>query len=484
VKLVGAGVFALALAFYAALLPIGVSQWDPGEMQTVPYILGIPHPPGFPLYVLTGWLWTHVVPLGDVATRMTALSALCGALAAYVLFRAACELGASRAAAVLGAALFALAPIVVVHVTRAGVEPMLVLLVGIAVWAALRRARTGSRRALLVASGAAGLALAVHTLAIWFLPGLAVLLARPAPKPREALLACGAFLAGPLLYAYLPLRSAVVARFGLDPTVALGLAPGVQGLLDNDHPASWAGFVRHVSGAQFGASGALGAPFVLAAYPAYLDRWWEILAGPGIVAGALALIGLAALLARRARIGLGVVLIAFLAIPFSLRYGALVDAAKYYLVATWVGALAAALGVQAILGALRPGLVRRTAAYALAAATVFGLAHVLAADPGTYAQRHLVDGRQVIDGVLASTPNDAIVIAAWTYATPLAYAQYVEHALGGRQVITDEAPPELIARWRATRPVFVIPFSAQSKPAALRLQPVPASWPAIYRVLP
>lgn len=67
----GAGVFALALLLYAALLPIGLAQWDPGEMQTVPFILGIPHAPGFPLYVLAGWLWSHLVPFGEVATRMT-----------------------------------------------------------------------------------------------------------------------------------------------------------------------------------------------------------------------------------------------------------------------------------------------------------------------------------------------------------------------------------------------------------------------------
>jgi Protein of unknown function (DUF2723) len=484
VKLAGAAVFALALALYAALLPLGVAQWDPGEMQTVPYILGIPHAPGFPLYVLIGWIWTHVVPFGDVATRMTALSAICGAFAAYVLYRAACELGASRAAAVLGATLFTLAPVVVVHVTRTGVEPMLALLVAVTVWAALRHARSGSRRALLVASGAAGLACAVHTLAIWFLPGIAVLLVRPGTKPRDLLLACGALLAGLLPYSYLPLRSAVVARLGLDPTVALGLAPGVQGLLDNDHPAAWAGFVRHVTGARFGASDALGAPFVLAAYPAYLDRWWEILAGPGVVAGGLSLVGLGALAARRPRIGAGLALIAFLAIPFSLRYGALQDAAKYYLVATWVGALAVSVGVGVILDGLRPGALRRTAAYVLVAATIFGLAHVLAADPGTYAQRHIVDGRQVIDGVLAATPEDAIIIAAWTFATPLAYAQYVEHRFGGRQVITDEAPPKLVARWRATRPVYVIPYDAERKPRDLHLVPVPASWPTIYRVAP
>jgi hypothetical protein len=144
VRFAGAGVFALALLLYAALMPLGLAQWDTGEMQTVPYILGIAHPPGFPLYVLIGWLWSHALPLGDVASRLTGLSAVCGAAAAYLAYRAARELDAPPAAGLLAGALFALAPLVVRHVTRAGVEPLLVLCVGLAVVAGLRFARRGS----------------------------------------------------------------------------------------------------------------------------------------------------------------------------------------------------------------------------------------------------------------------------------------------------------------------------------------------------
>ncbi len=485
-RFLGAGVGALALLLYALLMPIGLAQWDTGEMQTVPAILGIAHPPGFPLYVLVGWLWSHLIPLGEVATRLTALGAVCGAAAAYLAYRTARELVAPPAAGVLAGALFGLAPLVVEHVTRAGVEPLLVLCVGLAVWAGLRFARTGSPRALLAAALAAGLALAVHTLAIWFLPGLALLLARRGTAPRAALAAAAAFLAGPLLYLYLPLRSALVTRLGLDPTVGLGFAPGAQAFWDYDHPAAWAGFVRHVSGAQFGAAGALSAPFVLAAYPSYLERWWSVLAQPaGAVGGGLALLGFAALAARRPQTGLALALVGFLAIPFSLRYGALQDAAKYYLVAVWVGAVAAAAGAGALVELARPAG-RRTLAYAVGAAAVFGLAHVIAGDPGLYGGRHDVDGAAVVRDVVGATPPGAIVIAAWTYSTPLAYAEYVEHDFGGRQVVNDEAPPGLVAGWlRAGRPVFVVPYSPGDRIVGeLHLQPVPGTAPAVYRVLP
>ena len=74
--------FALPLSAYVATLVPGVDFWDTGELQTVPYILGIAHPTGFPLYVLCGWLWSHLVVVGTVAYRMNLLSAFAVAISA------------------------------------------------------------------------------------------------------------------------------------------------------------------------------------------------------------------------------------------------------------------------------------------------------------------------------------------------------------------------------------------------------------------
>jgi len=47
----------------------------------VPYILGIAHPTGYPLYLLLGWAWSHALPIGDVAYRMNLFSGVWAALA-------------------------------------------------------------------------------------------------------------------------------------------------------------------------------------------------------------------------------------------------------------------------------------------------------------------------------------------------------------------------------------------------------------------
>ena len=44
----------------------GIAFGDWGEMQTVPHVLGVAHPTGYPTYILLAWL-AELVPLGSIA---------------------------------------------------------------------------------------------------------------------------------------------------------------------------------------------------------------------------------------------------------------------------------------------------------------------------------------------------------------------------------------------------------------------------------
>ena len=66
----------MPLAVYVASLRGDVSFWDTADLQTVPYILGIPYPTGFPGYVLLGWVWSHALAVGTVAWRLNLLGAV------------------------------------------------------------------------------------------------------------------------------------------------------------------------------------------------------------------------------------------------------------------------------------------------------------------------------------------------------------------------------------------------------------------------
>lgn len=78
-------VFLIAVAVYFITLTPTVPFWDSGEFIAVSYILGIPHPPGTPFYVLIGRIAT-LIPWATIAERVNGLSALAAALAVWLTY--------------------------------------------------------------------------------------------------------------------------------------------------------------------------------------------------------------------------------------------------------------------------------------------------------------------------------------------------------------------------------------------------------------
>lgn len=83
---VAALVGAAVLAGYVFSLAPSVTFWDAGEFVASMKILGIPHPPGTPLFVLLGHVWGHLLPFGEFAWRTNLLSAMFSAGAAAFWF--------------------------------------------------------------------------------------------------------------------------------------------------------------------------------------------------------------------------------------------------------------------------------------------------------------------------------------------------------------------------------------------------------------
>ncbi|MBI3872660.1 MAG: DUF2723 domain-containing protein, partial [candidate division Zixibacteria bacterium] len=86
--------FILSLALYVATMCRTVFWWDTGELAANAGILGIPHRPGFPLYVIVAHLMT-LTPFGDVFYRVNFLSAASAAVAlaflAYLWYELAAQ---------------------------------------------------------------------------------------------------------------------------------------------------------------------------------------------------------------------------------------------------------------------------------------------------------------------------------------------------------------------------------------------------------
>lgn len=79
-------VFAVILTGYVITLAPTVTFWDAGEFIATAKILGIPHPPGTPLFTLIANVWAKAVPIGEFAFRTNLMTAVFSAAAAAFFF--------------------------------------------------------------------------------------------------------------------------------------------------------------------------------------------------------------------------------------------------------------------------------------------------------------------------------------------------------------------------------------------------------------
>ena len=78
-------VFLTTLVVYFLTMNRSIPFWDSGEFIATSYLLGIPHPPGTPLYVLIGRLFA-MLPFGNVHAQLNFLSVLPSAIAVWLTF--------------------------------------------------------------------------------------------------------------------------------------------------------------------------------------------------------------------------------------------------------------------------------------------------------------------------------------------------------------------------------------------------------------
>jgi len=83
--LVGALALGVPLIAYIRTLTPTVPFWDSGEFIATSYILGLPHPPGNPVYTMLGRMMSFL-PIAGVAWRVNFMSALASALCCFFTF--------------------------------------------------------------------------------------------------------------------------------------------------------------------------------------------------------------------------------------------------------------------------------------------------------------------------------------------------------------------------------------------------------------
>jgi hypothetical protein len=452
-RIAAALVFLAVLAIDVPLLPRGVSIGDEAEAQTVPYILGIMHPTGFPLFTLAGWAWSHTLTIGSVAWRMNAFSAACtAALAAGVVLLAVALESTPVAAAFAGLA-FAFGAIVWPGAIHINGQVLSAACSVFALVAAVRYARGAPAGALVAAGALCGYGVAAHPASVWIVPALAAAAwCRRRDGSKHVFAAALAAFALPLLfYAYLPLRGAAIAPPNI---AALGGAPPVDPRSldwEGAPPNAPATVLAIVLGRNEHAGAAVLRAFDPRTFPGAAQAWWTISwAQYGPVLLLLALAG-AAVLAWRDRRALGVLAAGTLGgvlFAYAYRDDAHID--RYYLLSFAVTAALAAALTRALPASARWARPAAAVLLALVAALALGQNRP---DPKP---RFYDDGEAVIAAVRRDTPDDAIVVAQWNEASALRYGAFVENALGGRTIVAGWAGAYEASyhAWMRTRPVF------------------------------
>ncbi len=222
--LFAAGIGLAAFALYLATTGPSVSwrfppHGDSGDLASAVATWGIPHPTGYPLYVLVGGVFTHLVPVGQIAYRLGLFSGLCAAGAAVLIFLTVLRLApvvpratvAMRYGAAITAALaFATSRTLWSQSVQAETYAQLALFAALIAW--IVAGPRDPRRQLWGAALAGGFALTHHTTLGFSILGAALALAlrhrRRLLAPRLLAGAIVLLLAPLALYLLLPLRAA------------------------------------------------------------------------------------------------------------------------------------------------------------------------------------------------------------------------------------------------------------------------------------
>jgi hypothetical protein len=457
--LLAAGAFVL----YVLTLAPAVLPGDSGEFQFVPYLLGIAHPTGYPLYCLLGWAWSHLLPVGDVAYRLNLFSAFWTAAAVGLLFPTATSLlqqqfpfpsaGLPRLIAALVAVTLAVTPTLWSQAIIAEVYGLNLFFVVLLFYLVLRWTKSRAPGTLLAAAACFGLSLAHHRTTLLLLPALVAYLwltDRKLFRDWRLIFKILACLALPLaLYVYIPLRAPQTPYLHLPLTTNQDLV-----LYDN----TWAGFLNFVLGGPFGGSLDLSVDL-----GSRLAMAWGLLLGEVGWGGVLlALIGVAQLAFRRRWALLALTGLAYAAVvAFNLIY-TIGDIFVMYIPSYLIVVLWMAVGIEALAAVLkkRPALAVSLVVLLFVLPVWIGTRHYAAVDQSQNTQA-LSQWGPILEEPL---PQGAVLISNdRNDIMPLWYSQYVKgmrpDLLGLFPLITPDYPTlgfVLDLALATGRPVYLI----------------------------
>ena len=414
------------LLIYLRTMAPTVYGLDSAELTTGAYTLGIVHPPGSPVYLLLGHLFTWL-PVGDVGYRVNLLSVVAGGVMVGFLYLILHQLTHLRWLALIVTWFLAFSYYTWISALTAELYALQGAWVAGLFWLALRWREQQRPWQLLLFTFMVGLGLGNHLSLVLLIPGFTVLLfvalsprpplAASPPRPFTATLllaAAATGLLGTLIYLYLPIRY-------LSPD-NLNYARDYWGI----NLTTWKGFWWMVSGRIFG-SLFLGVPSerLPGELLTYLHQLWSNFLGLGFILG---VVGVVLDFRRRPWLHLALGLMFLMHSAFYLTYR-VVDKQFMFVPAYLIWAIWLALGAQHLhqwlsqaKQATQPSpwvaVVPITVMFLTAAALLLNYPLVNVSNDWSARQRG--------EAILTNLPANVIFYGTWTDVPILEYLQQVE----------------------------------------------------------
>lgn len=224
------------LIYFAKISPT-VYSGDSGDLITAAALLGIPHPPGYPLYTILGHLFS-LIPVNSVAFRVNLLSSFFQAATIPVIFLIIYLVTKKILPAIFGASLLAFSFTFWFYSEIAEVFALNNFFAASLILSAVFFWQTQKAIFFYLASFVLGMSLAHHQTIILIIPAIAILIYKPVKiylnQPKKILIPAICFLLGLLPLIYFPIA------------VKLG-SPILW-----DEPDSFSNFIRLISRADYG----------------------------------------------------------------------------------------------------------------------------------------------------------------------------------------------------------------------------------------
>jgi len=193
-RIVAGLAFFISFVVYILTMAPTTSFWDCGEFIATSYTMGVPHPPGSPLYLLLGNVFSQIPTFTDIGARVNIMSPLASAFSVMFLYLITVYLieefrGITSnfsdalinfGSALIGALTFAVTDSHWFNAVEAEVYAMSTFFTGIVVWLILVWARKegtpGNVRYIILIAYMIGIATGIHLLNLLTLPFLALII--------------------------------------------------------------------------------------------------------------------------------------------------------------------------------------------------------------------------------------------------------------------------------------------------------------------